>query len=99
MKPNAFNIILTILTVFASLTTASVQIVKNYCDVSIYVTLVNGSGTVTVDAYEVPPQNAYLNEIVGEGNDCKVSLEPDINGPPVPVFVLGSSTRDAILYW
>ena len=76
----------------------SMQLVKNYCDDSIYITLVDGSGN-TDGPFELPTQQAYLQDIVGEGNDCKVSFNPDIYEASTPVFVLGTSTRNAILYW
>lgn len=77
---------------------ASTQLVKNYCNESIYLTLVNGAGTAT-GPFELPSQQAFLNDIVDEGNDCKVTFNPDLFGAHTSVFVLGTSTREGILYW
>lgn len=87
-----------IATLATSSLAVSTQLVKNYCDTSLYLTLSDGSGN-TDGPFELPTQQAYLQDIIGEGNDCKVSFSPDIFEASTSVFVLGTSTRAGILYW
>lgn len=97
MKTNAFTVFSFL--AFASAATAvSTQLIKNYCAETVYLTLTNDSGA-SDGPFDLPSQQAYLNDIVGQGNDCKVSFSPDIFSPNTRVFILGTSTYNGILYW
>lgn len=89
---------LSLLAATTTLTTASNQLIKNYCPFSLYLTFANSSG-ITDGPFELPTQQAYISAIVGEGNVCTVSLNAEIFSPDTAKMDLGTSTDDAILYW
>lgn len=83
---------------FSSVAVAtSVQLVKNYCNETLYITLYS-NGT-TVGPFELPYQQAYISDIVGQGNTCTVSKEADIWSSSVGKLILGTSSDNGILYW
>lgn len=84
----------------SSATSISDQLIKNFCNEDVYITLyLNATGN-TNGPFVLPTGQAWINDITGDGNTATISKSADVF-TPIPKLVLGTSTDGAggVLYW
>lgn len=88
-----------VLALVATTAAISTQLVKNYCNEEVFLTLAVNATEDATGPFPVPSGQAFTSEIIGQGNTAIITKNNDTFNSATPKMIMGSSTDLGVLYW